>query len=795
MKATAYQILGICLFACFLSACSDADTGVQVPVETAILDLSAHDFSERFAVSLSGNWEFYKDELLSPTQIASGSFSPEYVGMPYSWKNTPIHGYATYHTLIKLPKDAPALALNLPFIPTACSVFIDYELVHQNGIVATSEAETKMNLSPIYTTIPSVKDSFMLTLQVSNYEFNTGGISHEIFIGSAEEIMMERNLEILFSLLLSGGLAFIGIFFLLGGILGNLEKGFLYIGISFLAFSYWKSSAWSKIYNHFLPNFDWEWSMRLEFFTVFVITFGVISFSNALYPSENEQRFVRFIQGLEIVLGLSMLLIPITVCFTIIDYHLYALGFVFLYLSIVIIRAITHRRKDVMFAAWGVLFGLIHFGLHIASEPNINLSNTFLDVFANVFMFALLVAIVVYRERNKQEDLSQQAMAGAQAKTQFLSVISHEMRTPMNGILGMTQLLNTTVLSKEQNSYVQSIQTSGESLITLIDDILDLTRIKEGKLKIESKTFDVHALAHETFKLFKQQIEDKGLQLHLNISPDVPQYIKSSPIRLKQVIDNLVNNAIKFTEQGYIRIHLDIKKKANHTLLHCNVEDTGVGIPFDKQLDIFRQFSQVDSTISRKHNGVGLGLSICRRLVIAMGGEIEVQSTPGKGSTFSFYIKVKAGDLAVSAISDNFLSTTRASEDLQILIAEDNAVNMKLMQMGLKKLGYETDAVVNGREAWQASMRKNYDLILMDIQMPEMDGLKATRLILQEAHTGYYPYIVALTANAFPEDKQKAYAAGINDYLVKPVKLARIKELLGQVTERRQRHLKAQESF
>ena len=418
----------------------------------------------------------------------------------------------------------------------------------------------------------------------------------------------------------------------------------------------------------------------------------------------------------------------------------------------------------------------------------------------SILVVASIFTLINYLELRRNQKLALKAEAANRSKSDFLSNMSHEIRTPLNGILGSVELLkmeDSVHKAPGTASLLKDITASGNALLNLINNILDLSRLQQNKMPIEAKSFDLLSCAQDARSVINAALTGKQLRFTLDIPENQPREIISDPLRLQQVVINLLGNAVKFTASGGITLRIRLHREPETPLansapssrvdhrLHIEIEDTGIGISAEAQQQLFSPFTQADSSTTRQYGGSGLGLSLCREIVEAMKGEIGVQSEPDKGSVFWFSIPVQVKqeqlNVANPESSPGSESTLKTPDDPQpILVVEDNLVNAKLAIAILNKMSYDTEHAENGQIAFEMCRQKPYSLIVMDCQMPVMDGITCSRKIRQEDTPNKNTAIVALTANVMAVDRTSCLEAGMQDFLAKPLDTRLLKQALEQ---------------
>ncbi len=766
----------------------------QPIVSQGFVDLSDHDFTTNEIVALDGDWGFYWNQLLNPYEVAKAE-NKTYKDFASTWDlddNLATEGGATYTLTLVLPHSHPALALDIPDFYSSYRLFINGEEFSSNGNPSLDESEYSAYWLPqVKSLVSHDTDTLSLVLHVANYGYSNGGPYLPLSIGVAEQLYASRTIEYGYSFVLMGALLMAGLFFLGLYFFGRNDQAILYFALFCIVYSY-RIVGYSPYPLHFLlPDLPWLLTTKLEYLTLYLAGYFFGTYTLKLYPKETSKILIDVLRGISLVFAAIALFLPPSVFSYLVNPYIFVVSSYMIYAFWVYSKAAINKNVGARFAvaSTGVVFMvflniiLVYFGL--IKEY---LLMSFLGY---LFFFGLQSLVLSFRFADTLKTAKEQAEESSRAKSQFLSTMSHEIRTPLNAVIGLSGLLSESELNEKQKEFSQTIKTSGETLLSILNNILDYSKIESEKIELERKEFDLEKLIQNVVEVNSPVFNNKDISLSYEIGNNVPTNLLGDSTRLQQVLLNLVSNAVKFTEKGHVLIKVNLDSiKGDTLILGFEVTDTGIGIPDGKLNQLFESFSQVDASTTRKYGGTGLGLAISKRLVELMGGTIEVSSTEDKGSTFAFTVtmyepsmkEISETDTELKPIDDSLSDTqTEAAsfKQLSVLVAEDNKINQKVAIRILEQLEIIPDIAENGEEATEMVSSKKYDLVFMDMEMPIMDGLDATREIRKRKDSlPFNPKIIAMTANALPGYKEKCLEAGMDDFITKPVSKDSIRAIL-----------------
>ena len=741
--------------------------GQHLPaVNKGVLDLREYDFASQGSLPLDGEWNFYWKSLRDSTDA---DINGVLVKVPGVWNDLEVtdgeaFGYGTYELQIILPEARPGLAIQMPDMYSSYQMYINGVGWSANGKVARSKEEYIPKFTPLTRSLNSSADTLNIRISIANFDHSKGGLGQSIKLGTFE-LFQDRVLHVSLDIFLTGSLIMGGLFFLGLYLFGNQSQPIFYFSLFCVVWGY--RIIASGIYAlHSLFDLPWLLTLRLEYISMFLAALLFTRYVYFLYPQDFNAKLEKVFLIAFGSLSLIALFFPPYIFTQTVEVFFVIVIPGFVAMVVTHIRSWVNKRNVSiysMFSIFVIFFVFMYFFLSYFGYVRGSVYVTFLGSIIFVFLQSLVLSFRYSRELKDAKEIAEQAST---AKMEFLSTMSHEIRTPLNAVIGLSNFLIEENPRDDQRDSLDNLRFASENLLSLINDILDYNKIDAGKIDLEEKPFNIRRLIAGTIAAYKHIADEKGVELRHRIDEHVPEVIVSDITRLSQILTNLIGNAIKFTKEGYIEVSvMRVARAKEKVALRFSVEDTGVGIPQDKQKVIFESFTQATSATTREFGGSGLGLAITDKLLGLMGSKLHLKSKVGVGSMFYFTQFFDVSEVAIEHPERATKEKTTSLEGCRVLIVEDTAVNIMVAQKFLEKWGMAVDSVENGFMAVEKVKNNVYDIILMDLQMPVMDGYEATRLI---RGAGISTPIIALTAAAVSEVVERIQSVGMNAYVTKP---------------------------
>lgn len=734
----------------------------QVTASQGVIDLRNVDFNSQEIVLLNGDWEFYPGKLLTPEDFATRTDSAlpvQYSAFPELWKNKGLSsfGTATYRLTILTPAYCPPLSLEIPDMYSSYRLYVQGSEFSHNGVPAQTKEAYKpawfhvtkpLNLKPVN----QVGGQMELILQIANFDHSKGGSSQNIKLGLTKTLNTARERELAFSYTLTGSLLMSGLFFLGLYAFGRSEKSILFFALFCLFYTYRVLGFGIYPLHTLVPDIPWIITTRMEYITLFLSVYFFGRYTYELYPDEANKYLLRFLSSVCLLFtGIALFLSPSIFTLLITPFFVILSAYIFYAFYVYVMGMINDRP--------GSVFALASTGVALL-----------------VFLQSLILS---YRFTYRLKSARIEAEQASKAKSEFLSTMSHEIRTPLNAVIGLSGLLDAENLNKEQRDYARTIESSGENLLGIINNILDYSKIESGKLDIQNDDVDVRLLIENVLDLLSPIAAKKKLDLLYIMNDDAPATIRCDKSRLQQVLINLIGNGIKFTDSGSVAVRVSENKREEINGNICfEVEDTGIGISESQKEKLFKSFSQVDGSSTREYGGTGLGLVISKRIVEALGGEIVLESTLRRGSTFRFTIDA---EVLKRKLPDPEL---KSLQDRKVVIVDDNELNLLILEEQCKRGGMEVEGLsVPGRLIMNMDLLEEADMAILDMQMPGINGVELARQIRNRYNSKQLKLVLLSSINEFtsPDDKK------IFDLvLMKPIRQTRLLENLALVIQHKE---------
>ncbi len=796
---------------CFMTACGNKYTGNEPPKHIkGVLDLRQWDFEKDGPVQLDGEWEFYWKKLHPPNfwNQAEPPANPAYIQVPKSWNGFKTddeelsgEGYATYRLTLLLPPSKKMLGIRVKEMGTAYQIWLNNDLVLQNGVVGKSKKEMIPDGRHQFKSFHSI-EKIQITAQVSNYYKQLGGQYFPIALGSEQQIKHKIAHSLVYEMFLFGAIFMMALYHLGLFWIRRKEKSALYFGLTCLAIAMRILFTGENIVYTIYPDFDWELSKKLEYMSILAVCLFLVSFCSLQFKKEFSPTVLKLFVFFGAMLAISNIFFQATVYTQVlIFYQLFGL-IVTLYSFYIIIVAFFHKRDGAAAFLFGGGFFLIT-GINDILHNNELIQTLYLlplGWFILIFSQAFSLSSKFSHAFFQIEKMSERLLSLDKLKDEFLANTSHELRTPLNGIIGIAESLMEGAsgkLPKLTRQNLSLIVNSGKRLANLVNDILDFSKLRDQSIHLHLKPVGIKQIGEVVIMLTRPMIVGKELIIENKIPDNLPLALGDEN-RIQQILFNLIGNAVKFTEQGSVTLNAEVKDK----IIEISVSDTGSGIAKDKHKDIFTSFEQADGSIERQFGGTGLGLSITKSLVELQGGSIWISSEQSGGSVFTFTLPVadiqkEDGKdqvmVSASATTDLFVDkpdTNHQQDDLKtttenhlylpdtmnhsnqkgitVLAVDDELINLQVIINHLELAGITVETANSGGDALKKLETGRVDIILLDIMMPRMNGYETAKKIRQTYAKETLP-IIFLTAKNQENDLVSGFSSGGNDYITKPI--------------------------
>ncbi|MCE7041285.1 ATP-binding protein [Dyadobacter sp. CY312] len=719
-------------------------------------------------VGLTGEWKFFWKMSLAPKQVEPKYEYSKFPGLwsDTEWKNEaiPSQGFATYKLTVLLPEQDQQLGLGVPEMYCAYNLFVNGKLLARNG----KPGKTKLLTLPYWSNqvipLASERDTLQILIQIANFQHEKGGASKEIKIGILNNLQAASNLNYATDYFLTGCILMGGFFFLGLYLFGNQDRSILYFSLFCIFYSYRIIGSGQYTLQSIFPHLSWEYTVHFEYLSLFLAVAMFALYTRHLYPEDAPQKILSVMAGICLAFALITLLAPPILFTRLIDPFIFIVVVYIAFAVVIYWRAFRNRRVGSGYALMSSVAIFIIIICVILEYYGIATPFDFVLFVGYAIFFFCQSLILTFRFAYTLKKAKEDAELGLKTKSEFLSTMSHEIRTPLNSVIGMTHLMIRDDPRPDQKGQLEVLLFSANNLLTIVNDVLDFGTIEAGKIRFTLEPTDISLIARNTISGYQAAANNSDINFILDIDEHLPTHVLGDKTRTAQIMGNLVHNATKFTNKGHVKLSVHtVKKTQEEITLKISVEDTGIGIPLDKQKVIFERFTQADSSTSRGFGGTGLGLAISKKLLEIQGVDLNLTSEPGKGSTFYF---VQTFPILVEPEITPKIENKSPQKlsGIRILIVEDNEMNILVLQNFLKRWGASFDIARNGQEAIDM-LNESHQLILMDMHMPVMDGYEASKVLRSRGET--IP-IIALTAGVAVDIEDSIYEIGITDIVVKP---------------------------